>query len=329
MQLELSEIQFCDGIEKHLISNNQKTELINKLINTTNITNIHYIPHNVLTHNLYNNISTEYVITPFAKGFSCILYITNYLKKNYCFLIDQRIKAGYKLPKILIMDWQFANSVYNDTLIYGILGEKQNKWTFMLYDLLYYKSNEWMLNSNIVNRHYALNQILDYYNPKTSKLNNIQISRIFNNNQLQNYSNYLKLYPLNIIGILFVNENIQEHYLYKKKCKKSKLLQQIIKQIRETKYSKKIEFVCECEKQNNIGKIYLLVNNEKTYLQDILIDNIYISSDINVVRLLLRYDYNLEEFVFSEITPHKMLTRWKGSLSTHISPNWGDDSDDD
>tara|TARA_X000000950_G_scaffold288674_2_gene406697 strand:+ start:2249 stop:3262 length:1014 start_codon:yes stop_codon:yes gene_type:complete len=334
--IKLSEIHFCNGTENHMVSNDEKQALVEKLVAKTAHTDIHYNPDTIkiLTQENENKLLDGRLITPYVSGIPILLYLTHFKNKASTFLIDQRIRPGYKYPKIIVPNWSFPNYAYMDTLLIGKLGQhpRTQEWTLLLYDVLYMNNKEWSSSTNLVQRHITIHKLLDHFTPNASCLKSIQIVRLFNNKQIAKFYEYNKNSPLPISGVLFMH-NIQknDHLVLMRDLKKSRLLQQIIKQINQTNYKNKLEFVCECErtnKSNAIGKLFLFEMGTRTFLQDVVIEHLSLPKDIDLFRVLVRYNPNIEEFNIRELASQRSLTKWRGSLSAHLPPVWYDSDDD-
>ena len=79
-------------------------------------------------------------------GSPYLLYCTQINDVNYCFLIDKKIKDGYKHPKIFLVHYRFNNDIFKGTLFETeLLRDNNNKWQLLIGDIYTYKGETMIL----------------------------------------------------------------------------------------------------------------------------------------------------------------------------------------
>ena len=80
---------------------------------------------------------TQHIISIKSSGTNYFMFFTNLNNVNYCFFIDRKIKQGYTYPRIILIDYSFDTSVYNDTLLDGeMIKDDKGNWMFLISDLI-------------------------------------------------------------------------------------------------------------------------------------------------------------------------------------------------
>ena len=66
--------------------------------------------------NYSKNLNNPHLICLKSIGSPYLLYRTQINNVNYCFLIDKKIKDGYKFPKIFLVHYRFNEETFKGTL---------------------------------------------------------------------------------------------------------------------------------------------------------------------------------------------------------------------
>uniref|UniRef100_A0A6C0IXF4 mRNA capping enzyme adenylation domain-containing protein n=1 Tax=viral metagenome TaxID=1070528 RepID=A0A6C0IXF4_9ZZZZ len=184
----------------------------------------------------------DYLISLLTSGTPYLLYLTKINNENYTLFIDKKILAGHKLPKIIIVNYRFHDSLYSNTIFEGeLLKNQKNNWCFIINDILVYKAKT--LKLNLVSKIKLLYDIL-----KTSyiKDNNIEICPI-----------YIKqfFHPKDF-------KNLYTHLINKIKYKSKGII------FNQLNYNNKVVFYFNNTNINNNTKFNLLKNNN-SYLNSV------------------------------------------------------------
>ena len=178
--MEVLEMTFCDNTVYNLKNDREKKTILDNLkINF----NIDFMQNNFIFSNKLNNMLTrnEYLVSCITQGNKYYLYLTKFQNENYTILIDSKLTNNHKYPKILIIQQNFKDYLYNNTLFTGELVKiKNNDWVFVINDLLIYDNKSVTLS--IVKKLRILYNILenDYLYDKNIHLFIININKYFN-----------------------------------------------------------------------------------------------------------------------------------------------------
>jgi hypothetical protein len=120
-------------------------------------------------------------------GSPYFLYCTQINDVNYCFLIDKKIKDGYKFPKIFLVHYRFESEIFNGTLFETeLLRDNCNKWHLLIGDIYIYKGEK-LDNKQITERMNIINDIIinKYIDDTFCNICPIKIKRYFDINQIK------------------------------------------------------------------------------------------------------------------------------------------------
>jgi len=75
-----------------------------------------------------------------SNGNPYFVYFTKYEDVQQIMYIDKKVQPGYQKPRIILTKGQFAEDVYQNTLIEGeMVKDKNQQWVFLINDILIYK----------------------------------------------------------------------------------------------------------------------------------------------------------------------------------------------
>ena len=118
--MDLSEIDFCNGIGYNLKNIRHKSDLLKSLKTKFNITlQSDDIPFS--NKQLINLQKYDYSLSVLTGGQPYFLYLTKINNKNYSLFIDKKIMKGHTFPKIIITNYRFHGSLYSNTIFTGEL----------------------------------------------------------------------------------------------------------------------------------------------------------------------------------------------------------------
>lgn len=240
--MEVNEIRFCNKTTYNLKNNKEKKNIIDMLEKKFNIsvTDKNF----VFSRKLQNLIkSNKYIMSCITQGNKYYIYLTKFKNENYTLLIDTKVQNDHKLPKILIVQLNFNNDLYDNSLFVGqLILTKSKQWIFLIDDLLVYRNK--IETDNIITRlskiHYILNN--QFTSDMYLNLFKIDINSFYNLNEIQNIQdNFISKLDFNIHGFTL--------YPVQKKSTKSTKLPKIDILRYKTSNFHKVETV---NKTNNI-----------------------------------------------------------------------------
>jgi len=136
--LHVSKISFCNKEASNIRSNDFKKKLIDHLqlrydikIGSRRYVNI---SPNILHKSLERH---QHLVSLQSAGNPYYFFLTKVKDQNCCFFIDQKIVDGHSYPRIIYVQYRFADYLYNDTLLNGeLIRTYDNKWSFLISDLV-------------------------------------------------------------------------------------------------------------------------------------------------------------------------------------------------
>ena len=239
--MEVNEIRFCNKTTYNLKNNKEKKNILDVLEKKFNIsvTDKNF----VFSRKLQNLIkSNKYIMSYITQGNKYYIYLTKFKNENYTLLIDTKVQNDHKLPKILIVQLNFNNDLYDNSLFVGqLILTKSKQWIFLIDDLLVYRNK--IETDNIITRlskiHYILNN--QFTSDMYLNLFKIDINSFYNLNEIQNIQHNL---------IRKLDFNIHGFTLYPVQKKPTKLPQIDILRYKTSNFQK-VETI---KKSNNIIK---------------------------------------------------------------------------
>ncbi len=136
--LLISNISFCNKEASNIRSNEYNQKIIEYLdhkykIKINNKDFVKLNP-NILKKNLEKH---QHLISLKSAGNPYYFFLTKIKEQNCCFYIDQKIVEGHNYPRIIYVQYRFADYLFNDTLINGeLIKTYDNEWSFLISDLI-------------------------------------------------------------------------------------------------------------------------------------------------------------------------------------------------
>lgn len=159
--MQISEISFADKIAYNVKSDDTKKyilDCINKKYNLKIITKHHEKFEERLIPSINNN---PHLVCARSNGNPYFLHMFKYNFTNYCVFIDKKIQQGYYFPRMILCNFHFDDSLFNDTIIEGeMVKTKSGRWVFLLNDLLVVKG-EYLHDNNVIKRLNILYELLE------------------------------------------------------------------------------------------------------------------------------------------------------------------------
>jgi hypothetical protein len=186
--LLISNISFCNKEAANIRSNDFKQKIIEYLdhkykiqINNKDFVKIN---PNILKKNLEKH---QHVISLKSSGNPYYFFLTKIKEQNCCFYIDQKIVEGHNYPRIIYVQYRFADYLFNDTLFNGeLIKTYNNEWSFLISDVVLLDGKTLDLTGNIYERIDNIYKILsNHYQPDpVFDICPLQVRRLFYYNEL-------------------------------------------------------------------------------------------------------------------------------------------------
>lgn len=178
--VQIGEISFCDKIGFNIKSDETKKYILEQLEHNYNLKIItkHFDKFEErMMPNLNNN---PYLMCLRSNGNPYFLYLTKLNFVNYCIFIDKKIQQGYFYPRMIIINYQFDESLFSDTIMDGeMIKINGEKWVFMINDIMVYKGNH-LHSQNLVKRVNIVYQLLKTeFTPDIMDISRIQVKKYF------------------------------------------------------------------------------------------------------------------------------------------------------
>ena len=182
----LTKTGFCDKEIDNVTNNDMKQYILENLNTKSNLKyNSKYAK--IYNDNYSNNLNNPHLVCLKSIGSPYFLFCTQINDTNYCFLIDKKIKDGYKFPKIFLVHYRFNPEIFNGTLFETeLLRDNCNKWQLLIGDIYIYKGEK-LDNKQITERMNIINDIIlnKYIDDTFCNICPIKIKRYFDINQIK------------------------------------------------------------------------------------------------------------------------------------------------
>ena len=134
-------ISFSDRVAFNIKSNDNKDIILDQLKSLYNIKILQRHHHN-LDNNNVNFILSNHLMNLRSNGNRYYLYFTLYNNIETMYFIDKKIHPGYQRPRIIFGRGLFDKKLFKNTLLDGEMVKcKDNKWTFLINDIICYEGN--------------------------------------------------------------------------------------------------------------------------------------------------------------------------------------------
>ena len=134
-------ISFSDRVAFNIKSNDHKDIILYQLNTLYNIKILQRHHHN-LDNNNVNFILSNHLMNLRSNGNRYYLYFTLYNNIETIYFIDKKIHPGYQRPRIIFGRGLFDKKLFKNTLLDGEMVKcKDNKWTFLINDIICYEGN--------------------------------------------------------------------------------------------------------------------------------------------------------------------------------------------
>ena len=182
----LTKTSFCDKEIDNVTNNDMKKYILDNLFTKSNLKyNNNYAK--IYNDNYSKNLNNPHLVCLKSIGSPYFLFCTQINDVNYCFLIDKKIKDGYKFPKIFLVHYRFNHEIFNGTLFeVELLRDNCNKWQLLIGDIYIYRGEK-LTTKQITERMNLINNIIlnEYIDDTFCNICPIKIKRFFNMNQIK------------------------------------------------------------------------------------------------------------------------------------------------
>jgi hypothetical protein len=203
--MQISEISFADKIAYNIKADDTKKYILDNLEKRYNLKIISK-HHERFDEKFISSINNNpHLLCAKSNGNPYFLHMVKYNFINYCVFIDKKIQQGYYYPRMIICNFHFADSLFDDTVMEGeMVKTNSGRWLFLINDLLVIKGN-YLNESNIIKRMNILYETMDkdfiYDNMDICKF---AIKKYFKYDQLSDLmNNHIPKLPYTCRGIYF------------------------------------------------------------------------------------------------------------------------------
>jgi len=202
----LTKTGFCDKEIDNVTNNDMKQYILDNLKTKSGLQYTSKYAK-IYNDNYSKNLNNPHLVCLKSIGSPYFLYCTQINDVNYCFLIDKKIKDGYKFPKIFLVHYRFESEIFNGTLFETeLLRDNCNKWHLLLGDIYIYKGEK-LDNKQITERMNIINEIIlnKYIDDTFCNICPIKIKRYFDINQIKYITEeFIDKLDYRIRGLYFV-----------------------------------------------------------------------------------------------------------------------------
>lgn len=203
--VHVGEISFCGKIAFNIKSDETKKYILERLekLYQIKIVQKHYEKFNEKSLDILEK--NPYLVCVRTNGNPYYLYLLKHNLVQYCIFIDKKIQQGYYLPRMIIVQLQFNDILFEDTVFEGeMIKSKDNNWFYIINDILAISGNH-LLNVNLPNRINKLYDILNnYYTYDKYDPFKICVKEYFNYTELEYLiTNHLEKLPYTSRGLYF------------------------------------------------------------------------------------------------------------------------------
>lgn len=178
----LAKISFCDKECFNINNNKTKEQILKHIIKTFDIQVIDKQYVNINPHMIRNITLHEHLLSTFTNGNPYLFWLTKIDDMPHCIFIDRKLKDGYSYPKIHVVNYKFAESLFEtNTIFTGELVKDVNRnWQYLISDLLVFNGQQ-VKNKNVLSRFQQIYDIMDnLFTPDiTTDICQIYVKRLF------------------------------------------------------------------------------------------------------------------------------------------------------
>ena len=210
-----SKISFCNKQACNVVEDSFKEEILDILQKN------YYVSIKDKNFYIINPRNIKYIeknphfLSVKSSGSLYYLFLTRIDQKNYCFFIDKKVKDGHKCPRIISVNYRFANELFENTLFDGeLLRDRDENWLYIINNLVIHKGT--LLKDKHIN--YKINLVYDILSNQYQKDSHLEIcplyvKRLFANHEFSYMmKTYIPSLNYNPRGIYFEGiRNLNNH----------------------------------------------------------------------------------------------------------------------
>lgn len=258
---KVSDISFCNKEASNIREHHFKKQIVDYLFNKYNVKicspDFVRISPNILEKNLEKH---QHLLSLKTAGNPYYFFLTKVNDRNCCFYIDQKIAQGYNYPRIIHVQYRFADHLFNDTLFNGeLIRTYDNEWSFIINDIIIKEGNK--IKDNIINKLSMIYDIFtnNYQPDAVYDICPLQVIKIFHYSEI-NYmiDTFLPKLGYNTKAICFHTLNpVYDSYIYTFSNDEKKEFFQQQSRVKEDKLKKRDALNVEKEKldKNILGTL--------------------------------------------------------------------------
>lgn len=160
VEIKTMDLSFCGEVAQNVVNKESKEFILNQLKTKYEIGISDNRAFILNEKSVYFLEKTQHVMSIKSSGTNYLLYFTKINNVNYCFFIDRKTAPGYTIPRIISTNFQFSDSIFNDTLLDGeLVKNNENRWMFLITDMLVCEGTK--LEGNIISRFNSLYKMLE------------------------------------------------------------------------------------------------------------------------------------------------------------------------
>lgn len=202
--MEVSQVLFCDHLAFNMKNNKEKSDLLKRLFCKYKV---NFRPRNLIyNETLYHQSLSkqQHVITLLTGGEKMWLYLTKIKNENFSLLINKSILEGYQYPKIIVVNFRFAPSLYTDTLFDVELIRSGRHWQLLMGDLILFSGKK--VSLPVLERFSKIHDILQNQFIADSHLQTceLKVKRVFDYDKDYLF-NFIAACQYRVTGVTFHN----------------------------------------------------------------------------------------------------------------------------
>ena len=209
----LAKISFCDKECFNVNNNKTKEQILKHITKSFGIQVIDKQYVNINPHMVRNITLHEHLLSTFTNGNPYLFWLTKIDDMPHCVFIDRKLKDGYSYPKIHVVNYKFAESLFEkDTIFSGELVKDVNRnWQYLVSDLLVFNGQQ-VKNKNVLSRFQQIYDIMDnHFTPDIMMdICQIYVKRLFQYSDIKTiFNDFIPSLSYTCKGLVFYTMNPQ------------------------------------------------------------------------------------------------------------------------
>jgi hypothetical protein len=133
-------ISFCDRIGFNIKCSDAKDIILNELEYRYQIRILQKHWYALDEQQFQYVLKIPHAVSIRSNGNPYYLYFTRYEDVNQMMYIDKKVQPGYQKPRIILSKGQFADCIFNNTLVEGeMIKDNKKQWLFVINDIIIYQ----------------------------------------------------------------------------------------------------------------------------------------------------------------------------------------------